>query len=195
MYNNPLRILFTTLVIGSFVFGLSCGNQPTSNTGNANQSANTAANSNAANASPDMDAKNADFGKCELAWTDQERQGIENAILADIRDWGNKKLKKSLDGEGGNAPWMTVQVRRSQGVNDRFYEAVIIGGLGGNDQFKELTDILNNYHDTKKCVRRAFFLPAGSSITPSSNLRDVGFEWSACDFPMRPCSDGACNCT
>lgn len=195
MYNNPLRILFTTLVISSFVIGLSCASQSNSNLSNSNQSANSdTANSNTANANQDVDAKSADLGKCELAWTEQERKDIEDDMLADIRDWGSKKLKKSLDGDGTVGPWMTVQVRRSPGANDRFYEAIITGTLAGNDQFKELTDILNNYDDKKECIRRAFFLPTGSSITPTSNLRDRGFEWSACDFPMRPCSDGSCNC-
>jgi hypothetical protein len=190
MYNNPLRILFTTLVIGSLVFSLACGNQSNTNTGNANQSAN----SNTANANSATSASVADMGKCDLAWTEEERKAIENAILDDIRTWGNKKLKKSLDGEGTNKPWLSFQLQRATGANEMFYEGIFTGAVAGNDQFEELADILNNYNGKKKCVRRAYFIPGNKAIPSTGSLRDVAFEWSACDFPLRPCSDGSCAC-
>ena len=187
MYNNPLRILFTTLVIGSFVFGLSCGSQPTSNTGNANQSANSNANSN------HSVSTKADLGKCELALDEPERLRIESEIIAKIRDKGtDKKLKKSLDGDGGEPPWLEFQLRVAPG--QMYYEAIFKGAVGGNGQFEELADILNDFNGKKECVRRGIFLPKASG-TLAPDQRAVGFEWSACDYPMRPCADGSCACT
>jgi hypothetical protein len=196
MNHNPKRYILTVATIGAMILGPACGTVTDTNVSNSNVASNT---------------KVADLGPCELEWTDAERAKIELDIATAIRGKGvEKKLKKSLDGDGGKPPWLRFEVRRSPGVSstgvpDRYYEAVFYGSVAGNAQFEELADILNDFNGKKECVRRAVFLPTspspgpgpGPSPTPTPlapALRAVGFEWTACDYPMRPCSTGECAC-
>lgn len=179
MNNTPLRIVLTFFIIGAIVLGLACA---------------TGTNQNVSNSDP---VAKGYAGACELELDQAERDKLQADLEAAIRDKGvSKKLKKSLDGDGTYPSWMNFEVRQAPpGPNEpnRYYEVIFYGAVGGNGQFEELTDVLNDFDDKKECLRRGIFLPAGAARLAPDQRAD-GFEWVACDYPNRPCSDGSCGC-
>jgi hypothetical protein len=79
----------------------------------------------------------------------------------------------------------TVDVQQATGK--MYFEAYIKGEVGGDDNLKILSDILNNFQDENDCLRVAYFVEnLNAPNTPS------GFKWSSCQYPLRVCSNGEC---
>lgn len=176
MKNNFVRIALLLILLAAMLLSFACG--PGANT---NQE-------NGQNQGANQPVKVLfDPGRCQLSGTTAAtlKKDIEDALK------DKKNLKKNLEGADGNGPWLDFDVIKSP--NGYYYEAIFYGAIGGNDQFEELTNILNDFNGTKECLRRAVFRgPRKAAQVNADRLEE--FEWIACDYPKRPCADGSCNC-
>jgi hypothetical protein len=95
-----------------------------------------------------------------------------------------KKLLKGPDNPNGT---FTVEVTKAQ--NGTYFIARVRGKVSGDDNLKELSNILNDFQDKQECLRVVYFLP---DSTASSAAGDPGFEWSSCEYPLHVCPNGEC---
>jgi hypothetical protein len=95
-----------------------------------------------------------------------------------------KRLLKTSDNPDGT---FTLEVEKAQ--NGTYFIARIKGKVSGDDNLKELSNILNDFQSKKECLRMIYFLP---DPTSSSATGEPGFEWSSCEYPMHVCPNGEC---
>ena len=95
-----------------------------------------------------------------------------------------KKLLKDQDNPNGT---FTIDIQK--GTDVMYFVAYIKGKISGDDNLKELSDILNDFQGKSECMRMIYFLPNQTSTTADSV---PGFEWSSCEYPMHVCPNGEC---
>jgi hypothetical protein len=109
------------------------------------------------------------------------------AIKDEIKDKMSASLKRLLKDQDNPGGTFTLDVQKAE--NERkYYIGYIRGKISGDDNLKELSDILNDFQSKEDCLRVIFFQAAPTTLTDDG----PGFEWSACQYPMVVCPNGEC---
>lgn len=168
---NLVRILLCVVLLAGLAAMLSCGS--------GTQPGNQGSQSDAANLQP-----TAVLGPDD-ACNDPDDANKVNRIRGRIIDKINKKLKDQLNVH----KTFKFHVQKSQVGN--YVEVYVEGIVYGSDELKDLADALNDFQK-KGCLLKVFFVAPGT-IKEGTTLTAAGFEWSACEYPEKPCPpDGAC---
>ena len=177
MKGLSMRISAGMIALGGLFYFLACSPAPQSN--NSSQNQNVVLNQNQSNArtsSKDLKACD-DYGSGHGAHASAIKKEIEAKMGTSL-----KKLLKDPSNPGGT---FTVEVQ--QASNAKYYVAYIKGKVSGDDNLKELSDILNDFQNQQECLRVIYFLPESTTGIPGD-----GFEWAACEHPMVVCPNGEC---
>lgn len=179
MKNRAIRIAFAlTILLGVFVFILSCGDQTPNNTKTTaptNPEAEvTVANPCQPNQNPDVEALRTAIAT-EIAAKPNLRYQKEQGVFDVKIDQDGSTIVMRVQGKlrGIEAP------ENASNTSDRF------GTL------KTLLRILDKYMK-KGCVHKVIFESEVSELTTSS---EVGFEWGACEDGKILCQNGVCQTT
>lgn len=99
---------------------------------------------------------------------------------------GSRELASELNPDPTAArDRFTVHVQQAAGK--MYFEAYIKGAVGGDNNLKILSDIVNNYQeDPDDCLRVVYFVNLNAPSTPT------GFKWTSCQYPKYVCTNGAC---
>jgi hypothetical protein len=108
------------------------------------------------------------------------------AIKDEIEGKMGASLKKLLKNQNNPNGTFTLEVQKA--TNGKYYVGYIKGKVSGDDNLKDLGDILNDFQDKQDCLRVVFFHAPQSSTAGDG----PGFEWSACEYPMVVCPNGEC---
>lgn len=175
-----IRIAAGVIALGALLYFLAC-NTPAPNTNSGqNQNKEVSPNSNQVNANT---AKN-DMRPCDaISDPGPHSQHIKDEIK-DKMGPSLKKLLKTADNPNGT---FTIEVNKME--NASYFVARIKGKISGDDNLKELSDILNDFQSKQECLRVIYFMPGG--VASAAGPGD-GFEWSSCEFPMVVCPNGEC---
>jgi hypothetical protein len=119
-----------------------------------------------------------DYGSGHGAHAKAIKDEIKNKMSPSL-----KKLLKDQDNPGGT---FTVEIEKA--TNAKYYVGHVRGKVSGDDNLKELSNILNDFQSKEDCLRVIFFLPAQTS----TSVDGPGFEWSSCQYPMVVCPGGEC---
>ena len=93
-------------------------------------------------------------------------------------------------GNAGNG--MSIEVQVAPDAKD-YLLLLLEGSSSGKVKFGDQMQLIEEYmHD--KCIMKVFFVPKGTVAKPGLYLGD-DFEWSSCDWPKQPCTDGTCACS
>jgi hypothetical protein len=148
---------------------------------NSNTSQNVAPNQNQANGNT---VSKEDLSPCEYgSEPGPHAQHIKDDIKAKMGP-SLKRLLKTSDNPDGT---FTLEVEKAQ--NGTYFIARIKGKVSGDDNLKELSNILNDFQSKKECLRMIYFLPDPTSLSATG---EPGFEWSSCEYPMHVCPNGEC---
>lgn len=170
-----VRISVGIVGLGALVYFLACS--PATNNSNQNQA--IPANQNQANAN----ISSKDLKPCQYT----EPPGTQaSAIKKGIEDKMGPSLKKLLKDQANPNGTFTVDVQKA--TTGSYFVAYIRGKVSGDDNLKELSDILNDFQNKEECLRVIYFLPDQTTTTGPGD----GFEWSACEYPMVVCPNGEC---
>ena len=173
-----IRISVGVIALGALVYFLACSSPTPSN--NASQTQNIAPKNAAnGNSSPDDHLKPCEYG----SEPGSHAQHIKN----DIKDKMGPSLKKLLKGPDNPDGTFTLEVAKAS--NGTYFVARIKGKVSGDDNLKELSNILNDFQSKQECLRVIYFMPDQSAPTITG---DPGFEWSSCEYPLHVCPNGSC---
>jgi len=173
-----MRISAVTIALGGLFYFLACS--PATQNNNSGQGQNLATNQTNGNVA----AK--DLEPCRDYGTDPggtHAQGIKKGI----KDKMSNSLKKLLRDPTNPRGTFTLEVEKAQG-NAKYFIAKVTGKVSGDDNLKELGDILNDFQDKEECLRVVYFFADGALTSDPGD----GFEWSACEHPMVVCPNGEC---
>jgi hypothetical protein len=165
MTKMTIRIALSAIFFSAILLTLACPDPQTTNQ-NANRS-NSATNSNS-------DALVA--ADCSGGNMADKIKKVKDGVKRNIDNDGKLKLQH-------DAGWFTYVV-----AEDPVSHQMVMtfsGRIGGENEMKDLVATTNGYMK-KGCVDRVTF---GAMQGP---LVAEGFEWSACDYPTRPCPNGEC---
>ena len=166
-----IRISAGIIALGALLYFLACSPAPQNN--------NTSQTQNVSTAAP------ADLSACTDYGSDpggSHASGIKKGIK-DKMGSSLKKLYKDQDNPGGT---FTIEIKKAE--NALYFVAYVRGRVSGDDNLKELSNILNDFQGKTECLRMVYFLP-----NQTSNLSDgSGFEWGSCEYPMVVCPNGEC---
>ena len=168
-----LRLLAVTLLLVTLLYTFACspGGQNQNLTGNQNQ-----ANGN---------RSSRDLRRCEYG-SDPVATGKE--IKKKIKEKMSDELKKELKDEANPSGTFTLEIKKAEQA--AYFEAYVTGNISGDDNLKELGDILNDFQDKEFCLRVVFLMPNPASPTAAG---DPGFRWNACEYPLKTCPNGECS--
>jgi hypothetical protein len=175
-----MRISVGIIGLGVLLYFLACS--PTTPNNNSSQNQSLAPNQNQANAestSVDLDKPCDDYGSGHGNHAKEIKDKIEAKM--------GPSLKRLLKDQAHPNGTFTVEVQKA--TNGKYYVAYIKGKISGDDNLKELSDILNDFQSKKDCLRVIYFLPSQTSVTTDGGS---GFEWISCEFPMVVCPNGEC---
>lgn len=175
-----MRISAGMIALGGLFYFLACS---PATQDNSSQNKNVSPNQNQANGN----VAAMDLGPCRDYGSDPggtHAQGIKKEIK-DKMSSSLKKLLKDSDNPGGT---FTLEVEKAGG-NAKYFIANVTGKVSGDDNLKELGDILNDFQDKQECLRVVYFF--ADEAAPGLQRED-GFEWSACEHPMVVCPNGEC---
>lgn len=170
-----MRISAGMIALGALLYFLACSPATQNNNSSQNQNLSNQANGN--RASKDLEPCN--YG----SEPGSHAQGIKKEIK-DEMGTSLKKLLKDQDNPGGT---FTLEIQKAS--DGTYFVAYVRGRISGDDNLKELSNILNNFQDKEECLRMVYFLP--DQTTPPAQGGD-GFEWSSCEHPMVVCPNGEC---
>jgi hypothetical protein len=175
-----VRIAAGLIALAALLYFLAC-TPPTPNT-NTSQNQNLSPNQNQKGGNS---ASKADMMKpCQYG---SEPGSHAQHIKDEIKNRMGPSLKKLLKDPSNPSGTFTVEVQKAE--SGTYFVARIKGKVSGDDNLKELSNILNDFQNREECLRVIFFLPAtpGSAASPGD-----GFEWSSCEYPMVVCPTGEC---
>ena len=173
-----IRVGAGTIALGALIYFLACSPPaPQSN----NSSQNVGSNQNQANGNT---ASKEDLRPCEYG---SEPGSHAQHIKDEIKNKMGPSLKRLLKTPDNPAGTFTVEVQKAQ--NGTYFVARIKGKISGDDNLKELSNILNDFQSKQECLRVIYFLPDSTTTSASG---DPGFEWSSCEYPMHVCPNGEC---
>ena len=164
--NKPLiRLAGLAVLLFLIALAFSCGSpQPTVQNQNQN-----GGNVNMAIVIPDK--------SCDTVDINARRTDVENA------------LKKLIDDDNQLGGHISVKVEI---VNNKYLQAVINGYAGGDDELEDLAKIIRKVMHKQDCVRKVYFVNTSGVVPTAGNPGDVGFLWTACEWPKIVCPDGSC---
>jgi hypothetical protein len=170
-----MRISAAIIALGALLYFLACapGGQ------NTDQSQNLAPNQNQAN------ANKVALDPC-VSVSDPGAKGKE--IKDKIKGKMSDKLKRLLKDETNQDGTFTIEVKKA--VTAMYFEAFVRGDVSGDDNLKELSNILNDFQDKSWCMRVVYFLPGANTTQPAALIS--GFKWSSCEYPLKTCPNGEC---
>ena len=171
-----MRILAGTVALGALFYLLACSPAPQNNNSGQNQSLSPNQNQGNANRAA------VDRGPCKYGEPGSHAKKIKDEIEGKM-DPELKRLLKDANNPGGT---FTIEVQKAN--NGSYFIAVVRGKVSGDDNLKDLTNILNDFQDSKDCLRMVYFLP--DQITTADEYD--GFRWSSCEHPMVVCPNGEC---
>lgn len=168
-----MRISAGILALGALFYFLACS--PATQNDNSRQNQNlAAANVN----SPAKDLRPCNYGA--------EPGSHAQQIKKEIKDKMGSSLKKLLKDPANPSGTFTIEVQKAS--NGTYFVAYVRGKVSGDDNLKELSNILNDFQNKEECLRVVYFLPDQTGPT----LDGPGFEWSSCEYPMVVCPNGEC---
>lgn len=171
-----LRISVGIAGLGALVYFLACS--PATQNNNSNQNQAIAPNQNQANGN----VSSKDLRPCEYGLPPgSQAQQIKKDIEAKM----GPSLKKLLKDPANPNGTFTVEVQKASGGT--YFVAYIKGKISGDDNLKQLSNILNDFQGKEQCLRVIHFLPNQLTATDGG-----GFEWSSCEHPMVVCPNGEC---
>lgn len=170
-----MRISIGIIALGALFYFLACS--PATQDNKVNQNQSVAQNQNAANASKD-DLKPCEVGSAPGSHSQQIKKEIKDKMGPSL-----KKLLKDADNPNGT---FTVEVQKAG--DGSYFVAHIKGKVSGDDNLKELSNILNDFQSKEECLRVIYFLPGEATHADPGD----GFEWSSCEHPMVVCPNGEC---
>src|SRR5687767_9873437 len=156
------------------VLFLACS--PATQNNNSRQNQNLSANQNVNKPSRDLGPCN--YGSQPGSHAQEIKKEIEGKMSTSL-----KKLLKDQANPGGT---FTIEIQKAS--NGTYFVANVRGKVSGDDNLKELSDILNDFQDKQECLRVVYFLP--DQLSPAGP--GDGFEWSSCEHPMVVCPNGEC---
>jgi hypothetical protein len=172
-----MRIAVGIIGLVGLVYFLACSPPPPPN---SNVGQNIGQNQNQANGNMSKaDLRPCDYGSDPGSHGQHIKDEIKEHMGASL-----KKLLKDADNPNGT---FTLEVTKAQ--NGTYFVARIRGRVSGDDNLKELSNILNDFQDRQDCLRVVYFLPESTS---SSEVGEPGFEWSSCEYPLHVCPNGEC---
>lgn len=171
-----IRIAVGIIALGGLLYFLACSPAPPNN--NSSQNQTISQNQNQANGNRAA----RDLGPCKYG---SEPGPHAQEIKKEIEDKMGTSLKKLLKDPQNPEGTFTVEVQKAS--NGTYFVAYVRGKVSGDDNLKELSNILNDFQDKEECLRVVYF----QQIT-SGALDGPGFEWSSCEHPMVVCPNGEC---
>lgn len=171
-----MRIVVGVFALAALLYFLGCNPAPPNN--NTSQNQNVSPNTNHANANS---SKN-DMKPCD----DTSEPGSHAQHIKDeIKDKMGPSLKKLLKTTDNPNGTFTIDISKAE--NGKYFIARVRGKVSGDDNLKELSNILNDFQSKQECLRVIYFMPNGAAAGPGD-----GFEWSSCEYPMVVCPNGEC---
>ena len=175
-----IRIAIGIIALGALLYFLGC-NPPAPNT-NTSQNNNVSPNQNQANGNKAAtDLRPCDYGSEPGSHAQHIKDAIKDKMGPSL-----KKLLKTADNPSGT---FTIDIQKAE--SGTYFVARIKGKVSGDDNLKELSNILNDFQSKQECLRVIYFLPDQTSAAGDG---EPGFEWSSCEWPMHVCPNGEC-CT
>ena len=171
-----MRISAGMISLGALFYFLACS--PATQNNNSNQNQGLAPNQNQANGNKAA----TDLRPCNYG---SEPGSHAQEIKKDIKDKMGTSLKKLLKDQDNPEGTFTLEIQKAS--NGTYFIAYVRGMVSGDDNLKELTDILNDFQDRQECLRMVYFLPNQTTADGGD-----GFEWSSCEHPMVVCPNGEC---
>ncbi|HKP70838.1 MAG TPA: hypothetical protein VJV05_16230, partial [Pyrinomonadaceae bacterium] len=160
------------------LYFLGCNPAPPNN--NTSQNQGVSPNANHANTNS---SKN-DMKPCEAT---SEPGSHAQHIKDEIKDKMGPSLKKLLKTNDNPNGTFTVEISKAE--NGTYFVGRIKGKISGDDNLKELSNILNDFQSRQECLRVIYFQPDPALALPPGG---GGFEWSSCEYPMVVCPNGEC---
>ena len=173
-----MRIAIGIIALGALLYFLGC-NPPAPST-NTSQNQNTAPKitANANRASKD------ELQPCEYG---SEPGPHAQHIKEEIKDKMGPSLKKLLKDPSNPDGTFTIEIQKATGGT--YFVARIKGKVSGDDNLKELSNILNDFQSKQECLRVIYFMP---DQTAAAGDGEPGFEWNSCEYPLHVCPNGEC---
>jgi len=172
-----MRISAGVIALGALLYILACS--PATQNNNSSQNQNLAGNQ--AGVASKLEP-------CETSIGDPGHgEGLKGKIKDKIKNKPFSSLKKLLKDTDNPDGTFTVEVQ--QVSNGTYFVAYVRGKVSGDDNLKELSDILNDFQDEKNCLRMVYLLPNQTSPVAEAV---PGFEWSSCEYPKYMCTNGEC---
>ena len=171
-----MRILAGTVALGALFYLLSCS--PATQNNNSSQNQGLSTNQNQAN----VNRASVDRGPCKYA----EPGTHGNKIKGEIKGKMGTSLKRLLKDDDNPNGTFTIEVKKA--TDGSYFIAYVRGQVSGDDNLKDLTDILNDFQDSKDCLRMVYFLPNQTTTLDQGD----GFRWSSCEHPLVLCPNGEC---
>ncbi len=179
MKAQSIRIMVGVVALGGLLYFLACTPPVPSN--NSSQNQNLSLNQNQA----DANKASKDLSPCDDYGSGHGEHA--KAIKDEIEKEMGSSLKKLLKNQNNPSGTFTLEVQKAP--NGKYYVGYIRGRISGDDNLKDLSDILNNFQSKKDCLRMIFFQPTQPAPAADDG---PGFEWSACEYPMVVCPNGEC---
>ncbi len=174
-----MRISAGTIALGALFYFLACS--PATQNNNSSQNQNLSQNQNQANGTKAL----ADLGPCNYG---SEPGSHAQRIKKEIKGKMSTLLKKLLKDQDNPGGTFTIEIQKASDEK-RYFVAYVRGKVSGDDNLKELSNILNDFQDKQECLRMVYFLPDQTTAAP---LDGDGFEWNSCQHPMVVCPNGEC---
>lgn len=176
-----MRITVGVFALGALFYFLAC----TPPTPNNNAGQNVSPNSNHANGNQANGNTLTSLQPCDSNTNPGTHGQQMKHEMKDKMSPALKKLYKDADNPDG-----TFTIEITQATGGTYYIGRIKGKISGDDNLKELSDILNDFQSKQECLRVIYFVPPdGASATAEG---EPGFEWSSCEYPMHVCPNGEC---
>lgn len=173
-----IRISVGVIALGALFYFLACS--PATQNNNSTQNQTLSPNQNQANGN----VASKDLRPCNYG---SEPGPHAQEIKREIKDKMSTSLKRLLKDQGNPDGTFSIEIRKAS--NGTYFVAYVRGKVSGDDNLKELSNILNDFQDREECLRTVYFLP--DQTTPAA-LDGPGFEWGACEHPMVVCPNGEC---
>ncbi len=108
----------------------------------------------------------------------------EDALRVKIEGELTDSLRRQLKNQNNPDGTFTIEVQ--QAANGKYFEGYVRGEVSGDDNLKDLSNILNDFQEEGECLRVVYLIP--DRAPPGFR----GFRWSSCEHPLVMCPGGEC---
>src|SRR6187397_509048 len=144
-----MRILAGVIALGALLYILACS--PATQNNNSSQNQNLSGNQASAAAK--------ELEPCDSSVGDPNHgEGLKGKIEKKIKDKPFSSLKKLLKDSNNLDGTFTVEVKKGEGANVEYFVAYIRGKVSGDNNLKDLSDVMNDFQDEKNCLRLVYLL-------------------------------------